>query len=64
MPYWAAQNIARQVAAAVLHIHGAGIVQGDLKPANVLVALEAGPDGNADLVAKLCDFGCASLLSG
>ena len=44
-------RLARQLLAALAHIHGAGIVHRDVKPGNVLI--EA--DGNA----KLIDFGIA-----
>ncbi|HYC80344.1 MAG TPA: serine/threonine-protein kinase, partial [Solirubrobacterales bacterium] len=44
-------RLARQLLAALAHIHGAGIVHRDVKPQNVLI--EA--DGNA----KLIDFGIA-----
>jgi serine/threonine protein kinase len=61
MPYQAAQGIARKVAAAISFLHGRGIAHGDVKTANVLVALEVDPDGNVYLLPKICDFGCSNL---
>jgi serine/threonine protein kinase len=61
MPYWVAQGIVRKVTAAVVYLQARGIAHGDVKTANVLVALEADADGNAHLVPKICDFGCSNL---
>ena len=44
-----------QVCAAVRHVHGRGLVHGDVKPENVLVA----DDDEGRPVAKLLDFGVA-----
>ncbi|MEM1043580.1 MAG: serine/threonine-protein kinase [Bacteroidota bacterium] len=45
-----------QVCAAVRHAHGRGVVHGDVKPENVLVA----DDDEGRPVAKLLDFGVAT----
>lgn len=45
-----------QVCAAVRHVHGRGLVHGDVKPENVLVA----DDDEGRPVAKLLDFGVAT----
>jgi eukaryotic-like serine/threonine-protein kinase len=50
-------DIARQVVAALVAIHGKGVVHRDLKPANVfLVPIQGGAD-----VVKLVDFGISKL---
>lgn len=46
--------LARQVAEALVRLHAAGWLHGDIKPANVMVA----PSGHATLI----DLGCASLI--
>ncbi|GHH31436.1 serine/threonine-protein kinase [Streptomyces lanatus] len=51
-----AERILRGVAAGLAHMHDAGWVHGDLKPANVLL----GPDGEV----WLADFGLATELDG
>ncbi|EGX58110.1 serine/threonine protein kinase [Streptomyces zinciresistens K42] len=51
-----AVRLLRGVAAGLAHMHGAGWVHGDLKPANVLL----GPDGEV----WLADFGLATELEG
>ena len=45
-----------QVCAAVRHVHGRGLVHGDVKPENVLVA----DDDEGRPIAKLLDFGVAA----
>jgi tRNA A-37 threonylcarbamoyl transferase component Bud32 len=44
-------SVARQMAAALEHLHGHGLVHRDVKPGNILIT----PDGTA----KLCDMGLA-----
>jgi mitogen-activated protein kinase kinase kinase 17/18 len=46
-----ARRVAADVARGLAHVHGAGVVHGDVKPRNVVL----GADGRA----KLADFGCA-----
>ncbi|MET9390360.1 serine/threonine-protein kinase [Streptomyces sp. NPDC006624] len=55
-PVGDAGRILRGVAAGLAHMHAAGWVHGDLKPANVLL----GPDGQV----RLADFGLATELDG
>ena len=47
-------RFAREILAALAHMHGLGLVHRDVKPENILIT-QAG-------VAKLCDFGFARLL--
>ncbi|MDX3114122.1 MULTISPECIES: serine/threonine-protein kinase [Streptomyces] len=51
-----AVRVLRGVAAGIAHMHGAGWVHGDLKPANVLLG--------ADAAVWLADFGLATELEG
>lgn len=50
------ESVARQVLAALAHVHDAGLVHRDLKPGNVLVRVSAGEDPRV----KLTDFGLAA----
>lgn len=52
--------IGAQIASAVAALHAAGIVHCDLKPDNVLVLRELGPDGRPRI--KVIDYGVARLL--
>lgn len=55
-PAWAS-GTASTVASALAASHAAGIVHGDVKPANILVPRDGGP-------VRLADFGVARLLRG
>jgi len=50
-------SIGAQLAAAMAAVHSAGVGHADLKPDNVLVLADAGPDGEP--LIKLIDFGVA-----
>ncbi len=54
-----AVNIARQLAAALGHIHRRGVINLDLKPGNVLLRRRPGFLGSDAPQAVLCDFGIA-----
>lgn len=59
VPEPAAVKIFKQMAAALAHAHGRGIVHRDIKPSNVLIVTD--PDGSQ--TAKLLDFGLARITS-
>ena len=55
----------RDVAVAVAHIHGRGVVHRDIKPANLLVCLDGDSVKSGAFIRariKLSDFGCARVL--
>ena len=53
-----ARDIVRQVSGAVAALHVAGLVHGDLKPSNILLA----PNGERSWAVKVADFGLARSL--
>lgn len=53
-PWWQRLALLVQVAGAVDHAHQRGVVHGDLKPANVLVAADGAP--------RLVDFGIGAVM--
>jgi DNA-binding winged helix-turn-helix (wHTH) protein/tetratricopeptide (TPR) repeat protein len=53
-------RVARAIAAA----HGAGVLHGDIKPANILVSYDAGSDDRGEPIPRLADFGAGGLSDG
>ncbi|KAG2486841.1 hypothetical protein HYH03_014524 [Edaphochlamys debaryana] len=51
---------ATEIARGVLHLHDAGVVHADLKPANVLLA--ASPQDRRGFTAKVSDFGLSHVI--
>jgi tetratricopeptide (TPR) repeat protein len=51
-------TIGKQMALALAYIHNRGLVHRDVKPANIMLLLGAGPGpGTGPFIAKLADFG-------
>lgn len=55
-----AARLARTLALAVAHIHGRGLLHGDLKPGNIL--LDSPVQAGDDPVPRITDFGLARLI--
>ena len=66
LPAEVAAAIAFEIACALEHAHGLGVIHRDMKPENVLIEMptEGQSDSEAPLVAriKITDFGIAKLL--
>jgi serine/threonine protein kinase len=58
LPWRQACSIAAQIASALDHAHGRGVVHRDLKPANIAILEESGDD----VVVRVLDFGVAKLM--
>lgn len=58
LPVSRAQTILHQLADAVDHAHGRGVIHRDLKPANLIIAQERNRD-----VVKVLDFGVAKIIA-
>ena len=54
------RGVVRQLAQALTHIHGLGLLHGDFKPANILVD----PDGEDSLHVRLADLGSVARVLG
>jgi serine/threonine protein kinase/phage pi2 protein 07 len=52
-----AARLIREIASALVFLHGIGVVHGDLKPENLMLST----DNPSDAVIKLVDFGCAQV---
>jgi len=61
---WNIWRSLRDVAQALVYLHGRKILHRDLKPDNILAKfIQYDPDGIPEYTLKLCDFGVAKLLN-
>jgi serine/threonine-protein kinase len=54
-------DLMSQVLSAIAVAHDMGVIHRDLKPDNIMIVRATGDDGGATEVAKVCDFGIATL---
>ena len=54
-------DLMSQVLSAVAVAHEMGVIHRDLKPDNIMIIRATGDDGEATEIAKVCDFGIATL---
>ena len=55
-------DIIYQILLAINYIHQSNIVHRDLKLENIMVDVEVGEDGEANLICKVTDFGFACMM--
>lgn len=55
--------IVKQILHGMIHLHGKGLIHGDLKPSNLLISDKLSFDGNMIPVIKITDFGLSKIYS-